>query len=481
MAEGDVIRLEREWHVGAPLGSGGFGQVFHASSAGGDIGVIKLVPKVPGAQRELLFENVSGYPNVMPIWDSGDAGTSWALVMPLADTSLRTLLDDRGGPLRFDEAVPILLDVCTALQAISGTVVHRDIKPDNVLLYGGAWCVADFGISRYAEASTALDTRKYALTPEYAAPEQWRAEHATSATDVYGFGVMAYEMLAGRRPFEGTPDELRDQHLHVESPSLADCPSAVAGLVGECLFKAPAARPTAANILKRLQSVMLPAAEADQRLQRVNQAVGEERARDHAAVSAARSQAEKDAELFDAAVAVLKMVREQLAERIRAAAPLAGADYPFRLGQASLFFDLPGHCESKGFTPFHVVACSQIRITVPTTRHDYEGRAHSLWYCDAQSEDVFRWFETAFMNGLTGPQASVMAPFALQPESQANLALSPGMNPWAVAWPFSPIDQGEGEDFLRRWIDWFAAAAEGKLIYPSRMPERNPQGSWRRS
>ena len=84
-------------------------------------------------------------------------------------------------------------------------MVHRDLKPENVLFLDGHWCVADFGISRYAEASTAPDTRKYALTPAYAAPERWRNEHATSATDVYSLGVIAFELLTGARPFPG-PD-----------------------------------------------------------------------------------------------------------------------------------------------------------------------------------------------------------------------------------------------------------------------------------
>jgi serine/threonine protein kinase len=68
----------------------------------------------------------------------------------------------------------------------------------------GRWCLADFGISRYAEATTAPDTRKLAWTPAYAAPEQWRAEPASAATDVYALGVIAYELLAGIRPFRGT-------------------------------------------------------------------------------------------------------------------------------------------------------------------------------------------------------------------------------------------------------------------------------------
>ena len=61
-------------------------------------------------------------------------------------------------------------------------------------------------MARYAEASTAADTRKYALTPQYAAPERWRFEHASGATDIYSFGVMAFELLMNQLPFPGSHD-----------------------------------------------------------------------------------------------------------------------------------------------------------------------------------------------------------------------------------------------------------------------------------
>src|SRR5258708_40144833 len=103
-----------------------------------------------------------------------------------------------------NEAVNILLDVAEALASLEKDVVHRDLKPENILFYQGHWCLADFGIARYAEATTSPDTHKYSFTPPYAAPEQWRFERATPATDVYAFGVTAFELLQGHRPFRGT-------------------------------------------------------------------------------------------------------------------------------------------------------------------------------------------------------------------------------------------------------------------------------------
>jgi eukaryotic-like serine/threonine-protein kinase len=166
------------------------------------------------------------------------------LVMPRAEKSLRQHLDDAAGPLEAVEAAAILSDIATALADLDGKVVHRDLKPENVLFLDGTWCLADFGISRYAEATTALDTRKYALSKEYAAPERWRSERATTATDVYALGVIAYELLSGSRPFAGPElHDFREQHLHRAPERLAAVPATFGALIEECLYKAAGARP----------------------------------------------------------------------------------------------------------------------------------------------------------------------------------------------------------------------------------------------
>lgn len=119
--------------------------------------------------------------------------------------------------------------------------------------------------------------------------------------------------------------------------------------------------------------------------------------------------------------------------------------------------------------------------TVPTPdRNEYAGRAHSLFYCDAQAEGVYRWFETAFMvSPLIGRRAA-MDPFAFAPSENAGKALSPAMAEWQVAWPFTPIDQGGEDEFIERWLGWFAVAEQGQMRHPSSMPERPPQNTWRR-
>src|SRR5665213_405142 len=189
------IKLKREWVLGDQIGAGGFGQVFAAKSGDDETAVVKLIPKAPGADRELLFVDLTGIRNVVPIIDRGDAGANWAIVMPRAEMSLRDQLNSPAYSASSSLVVSILNDIVLALTDIDGKVVHRDLKPENILKLGKRWCLADFGISRYTEASTAPDTQKYSLSPPYAAPERWRAERATTATDIYSFGVIAFELI----------------------------------------------------------------------------------------------------------------------------------------------------------------------------------------------------------------------------------------------------------------------------------------------
>lgn len=94
----DEIQLRRRWTLGGRIGdASGFGKVFEATCEDGSVGVVKLVPKEPGAAREMLFEELAGVPNVVPIVDVGETDDAWALAMPRAETSLRAHLGASGG------------------------------------------------------------------------------------------------------------------------------------------------------------------------------------------------------------------------------------------------------------------------------------------------------------------------------------------------------------------------------------------------
>ena len=313
------IKLERTWRLGAQLGEGGFARVFLAQDERGDPAVIKLVPKEPGTDREMLFVELDGVPNVMPVLDSGESDDYWVLVMPQAEKSLRDYLNETSG-FTTNEAISALTDIAEALVAVEARdVVHRDIKPENILLLDGRWHVADFGIARYADATTAPDTLKHAKTAPYAAPEQWRGERATSATDVYALGIIAHELLAGERPFGG-PD-YRNQHLQESPPTVTGIPDRLRSLVAECLYKSPGARPRPENLVSRLKDSLRPTSPAGSRLQQANALAVERQAEASRQRSASQAEAERRSALYADAELALQNTLALLDRRIKDDAP----------------------------------------------------------------------------------------------------------------------------------------------------------------
>ena len=489
------LMLGREWILGELIGGGGFGQVYAASSPDyGSPAVAKLVPKAPGAQRELLFVDLGDARNVVPIIDSGETDDSCVLVMPRAEKSLRQHLDEAAGPLAVSDAVTILSDVATALADLDGRVVHRDLKPENVLLLDRSWCLADFGISRYAEATTAPDTQKHALSLPYAAPERWRGERATAATDVYSLGVIAYELLSGSRPFAGpAPHDFREQHLHSRPPSLGDVPVPLGALIDECLYKGPQARPTPANVLARLSGIQeLAPSGGLARLQEAHRAEVARLGEIARHASEHRSEADRRAALFEAADAGFKRIAGTLERMVSEAAPAATVEprrdsgWCIRLNAAELELAPPRMTSESPWgswqpPAFEVIAHAGVGIRIPPVRDQYAGRCHSLWFCDARDAGNFQWFETAFMISPLSSKRGVQNPFALDPGTEAAKALWMGVAEFEVAWPFTLLNIGDLQDFVDRWASWFADAAQGRLQHPGTMPERPAEGSWRRA
>jgi serine/threonine-protein kinase len=384
-----------------------------------------------------------------------------------------------------NEVVSILLDVAEALASLEKDVVHRDLKPENILFYQDHWCLADFGIARYAEATTAQDTHKHAFTAQYAAPEQWRSEHATPATDVYAFGVLAFELLQGRRPFLGpTFAHYRSQHLDQAPPRLIGVSPSIASLVSECLYKMPQARPTPANILLRLRKSQQPPSPAAMQLQAANQAIVEQHAQAEASNSAQKSRDEQRRGLFTIARQSFEIILEELVAQIIDAAPSAlikrSPYMRIELGTGTLSIDSPVESPAEclrafgGPAAFDVIAYSSIKVSQPRDRFGYEGRSHALWFCDAHEQGIYRWFETAFMIYPLIPKISSVNPFAFSPtDKKAAEAFAPTTAEYQIAWEPLPFDQGEDGPFIERWIAWLAGAARGALRGPSQMPENS--------
>ena len=238
--------------------------------------VVKLLPPELAAtvslerfRREILVSAGLQHPNIVPVLQAGEANGLPYLVMPYVEgASLRARLAD--GPLRVVETVSILRDVARALAfAHARGVVHRDIKPDNVLLSSGAAVVADFGVAkalstarRESGPSGAAHPRGTITaagtslgTPDYMAPEQIAADPgADHRVDLYALGVMAYEMLTGATPFHDRPPQsLLAAHLTEAPVPVGELrpglPVALCNLVMRCLAKAPDDRPSDASAI----------------------------------------------------------------------------------------------------------------------------------------------------------------------------------------------------------------------------------------
>jgi serine/threonine-protein kinase len=271
--------LERE------LGGGGMSRVFLATEiALGRPVVVKLLPpelahafSADRFRQEIRFAASLQHPHLVPVLAAGEADGLLYYTMPLVEgESLRARLA-RAGELPLREALRVLRDVAAALDyAHQRGIIHRDIKPDNVLISGGEALVTDFGVAKALSASalapgaeTGLTDMGVALgTPAYMAPEQAAADpHVDHRVDIYAFGCLAYECLSGEPPFAGRPTRsLLAAHL-AETPESLDrrrpnLPPALTVLVMRCLEKRPADRPqTAGELLAVLDGAMTPSGE----------------------------------------------------------------------------------------------------------------------------------------------------------------------------------------------------------------------------
>lgn len=167
------------------------------------------------------------------------------IAMPLADESLKKFLYRKGPQIPPSEVVTVIREVAAGLQELAEVgVVHRDLKPGNILRVGGSWKLADFGIARDLAQATSQYTRKPEGTAEYMAPERITKGATTARSDLYALGVLAFEMLSGKVPFGGNDSaEIHRQHLHDQPPALpAGIPEMLQRLVYRLLAKEPADR-----------------------------------------------------------------------------------------------------------------------------------------------------------------------------------------------------------------------------------------------
>ncbi len=196
------------------------------------------------------------HPNILPVYDFGDEGGIPFLVMPhLAGGTLRDRL--RGSPAPLGVAAAWIRQLADALDAAHAAgILHRDVKPANVLLgRDDRLFLADFGIAKMVESMTGLTATGVVVgTPVYMAPEQAQGQPASPATDRYALAVVVYEILAGRPPFEGdNPLSLMHQHVSTPAPALSTkvggLPAGLDAVLARALSKDPAERPPTCRAL----------------------------------------------------------------------------------------------------------------------------------------------------------------------------------------------------------------------------------------
>jgi TolB-like protein len=268
---GNAFALERE------LGGGGMSRVFVADEVrlARKVVIKVLTPELAQGlnaerfEREILLAASLQQANIVPILTAGDLDGLPYFTMPFVEgESLRNRIVPGGLPI--DDVVAILRDVAKALAyAHARNIVHRDIKPDNVLLSGGTAVVTDFGIAKALSASrtqgagaTLTSIGTSIGTPAYMAPEQVAGDpNLDHRVDLYALGCMAQELLTGRTPFaDRAPQKMLAAHLSEAPPPISslrpDCPAALASLVTDLLRKDPADRPkSATDVLQALGAV----------------------------------------------------------------------------------------------------------------------------------------------------------------------------------------------------------------------------------
>ena len=487
-----IIQLEKTtWRFdeARKLGAdGGFGEVFVGEGEDGPVAVKRLkLSANEAAFRELKIGQALAartLAHVVPVLDAGlDPDLErYFIVMPRCAGSLQDRL--AGGALGEAETVAVALQIVLGLAEV-GDLVHRDLKPANVLDHGGIWKIADFGIAKFVEDSTSLQTLRDCLTPPYGAPEQWRNERVTKATDVYALGCVIHALLTSKPPFVGAVEDIRQAHLHQAPGSLPDVSPRLAAIVAQMLRKSPEARPSLERCRTVLESIHAnaPASGGRAALQAVSAEVAQAEATAEAERSATHSAALQRRVLTTEAVADLKRIFERLVNEIdqhteglnRQQGQLSLGSGLMHLGEINSVALPNGAQVSLPHSGWDVAAASSISVT---GNHQYRGHSYtwscSLLFSRPRGTNEYRWREVGFWSW----NASGDAPHALRAhDRELDVALSTtmGMANFAVGpWP---ID-GEDEDaFIDRWIWIFARAAKGVLDRPGSLPVND--GFWR--
>jgi serine/threonine-protein kinase len=262
------------YEVRGLVGVGGMGAVYKVyDRALDEVVALKMIrPEMSHSaemlerlRREVKLARRVTHPNVARTFDFGEANGEHFLTMELVAGESLAMRLARSGPFDLGELVKLVGPICEGLAAAHGAgVVHRDLKPDNVLIGDdGRVVIMDFGVARLA-AGSPNDTAVAVGTPAYMAPEQVEGSEVDARADIYQLGVMLFELLTGRLPFEAsTPYAIAAMRLIQAPPDprvhVPTLPDSVALLVRRCMARKPEDRPASAlEVATRFAELTLP-------------------------------------------------------------------------------------------------------------------------------------------------------------------------------------------------------------------------------
>jgi hypothetical protein len=249
------------------LGTGGMGQVYLARSPGGRAVAIKVIRPELAAKhgfrarfgREVAAaREVSGFFTAAVVGADPDAALPWMATAYVDGPSLADQVEERG-PLSVKAVVSLAAGLAEGLQAIHRTgLVHRDLKPSNVLLAGDGPRIIDFGISQVREVDRLTADGIVVGSPGFLSPEQALGREVGPASDVFCLGAVLSYAATGWGPFGDGPTQALLYRVVHESPDLSLVPTPLRRLIGGCLVKEPAHRPTTAQLLEQIAELYGP-------------------------------------------------------------------------------------------------------------------------------------------------------------------------------------------------------------------------------
>jgi serine/threonine protein kinase len=251
------------YRLRARLGSGGMGHVYLSFSPGGRPVAVKVIRREIADNPEFrarfahevhAAQQVSGA-YVAQLLDAGpDAPDPWLATAYVAGPTVVEAVRFNG-PLTVAAVKTLIAGIAESLQAVHAAgIVHRDLKPANVVLGADGLRVIDFGIAHVADSTSLTPSGRLIGSPQYTAPEQVLGHSATSATDVFALGALAYFAATGQPAFGTGPDISVVYRIVNSDPDLDDCPEELRTLIMACLAKAAPDRPTTAELIEICQT-----------------------------------------------------------------------------------------------------------------------------------------------------------------------------------------------------------------------------------